>query len=454
MSSRVHRATKPSGAEWLGEVPAHWSVARLKWSAISCRNGIWGDEPTGGQEDIACVRVADFDRTRLTVRLVDPTMRSVTMKERSGRLLDRGNLLLEKSGGGEGQPVGAVVLFDDDQAAVCSNFVARLDLAKDMVPSFWRYVHAAAYAVRLTTRSINQTSGIQNLDQSSYLNELAPFPPPSEQHAIASFLDRETAKINVLVEEQRRLIDLLKEKRQGVISHAVTKGLDPNAKMKPSGVEWLGDVPAHWKVHPLKYLTRFESGGTPSKANPDYWEGDIPWVSAKDLKSANLSDTLDHITAAAVSDGAASLVPASSVVVLVRGMMLARAFPVVQLDVPMAINQDLKALVGSRLQPEYLAWTLRGLEAESLSRIDEAGHGTKALRMEAWTSMELPEPPLQEQELIANHIVNVTVQLDSLSANAAAAIDLLQERRSALISAAVTGKIDVRDYQPAEEVAA
>ena len=117
---------------------------------------------------------------------------------------------------------------------------------------YWKYAHAAAYALRITVRSIKQTSGIQNLDQSQYFEERAPFPPLPEQTAITTFLDRETGKIDVLVEEQRRLIALLKEKRQAVISHAVTKGLNPNAPMKDSGIEWLGKVPTHWEVSPLK----------------------------------------------------------------------------------------------------------------------------------------------------------------------------------------------------------
>ena len=121
--------------------------------------------------------------------------------------------------------------------------------------SYWRYLHCAAYSTRITIRSINQTSGIQNLDQQRYFDETAPFPPYAEQTAIAAFVDRETAKIDRLVAEQERLIALLKEKRQAVVSHAVTKGLDPNAPMKDSGVEWLGAVPAHWNMKRLKRVS-------------------------------------------------------------------------------------------------------------------------------------------------------------------------------------------------------
>ena len=199
------------------------------------------------------MRVADFDREKIVVCDDIPTIRNVTENERSERTLSNGNLLLEKSGGGDLQPVGFVVLYDHDEPAVCSNFVAKMELAGGMVPSYWRYCHAAAYSARLNYRSIKQTSGIQNLDQSQYLDERAPFPPEEEQKAIASFLDVETSKIDALVSEQRRLIKLLKEKRQAVISHAVTKGLNPKAPMKPSGIQWLGEVPEHWEIMPVRY---------------------------------------------------------------------------------------------------------------------------------------------------------------------------------------------------------
>ena len=219
---------------WIGHVPSHWNIDRIKASIASARNGIWGDEPQGNENDIACVRVADFDRGRLRVKQLIPTMRSVTEKERADRVLRTGDLLLEKSGGGELQPVGQIVLYQLNTPAVCSNFVARVALKPGMCADYWNYVHSAAYAVGVNVGSINQTSGIQNLDQDRYFNERAPFPPEPEQTAIAAFLDRETAKIDALIAEQEKLIALLAEKRQATISHAVTRGLNPNTPMKLS----------------------------------------------------------------------------------------------------------------------------------------------------------------------------------------------------------------------------
>lgn len=287
-----------------------------------------------------------------------------------------------------------------------------------------------------------------------FKNFRLPFPTPTEQEAIVAFLDRETAKIDALVAEQERLIALLKEKRQAVISHAVTRGLDPTVPMKDSGIDWLGEVPSHWSVSPLKYLVRFHSGGTPAKDRVDFWDGDVPWASAKDLKHFELLDTADHITDAAIQQGSAKTIPANTVVVVVRGMILARTFPVAITRTDMAINQDLKALTPfASISPEYMARYLCGTEAESLARLDEAGHGTKALRMDKWTDLEVCVPPIAEQHTIIAGIQDRTSEIDKLTREAEAAISLLKERRAALISAAVTGQIDVRGLVDEEAAA-
>ena len=217
---------KDSGVQWIGKVPEHWKIDRLKISVSSCKNGIWGDDPQGDNNDIPCVRVADFDRRKLRVVLDEPTIRNVTEKERLTRILHRGDLLLEKSGGGEHQPVGTVVLYEEDQPAVCSNFVAKVVVNNNINPSYMRYVHFAIYSLRITTKSINQTSGIQNLDQDKYFNEKAPFPPKSEQDLISGFLDEETSRFDNLTSEAELVIDLLKERRSALISAAVTGQID------------------------------------------------------------------------------------------------------------------------------------------------------------------------------------------------------------------------------------
>ena len=216
---------KDSGVEWLGKVPEHWRVQRLKTTSDGCISGIWGRNPEG-ENDLVCVRVADFDRVRLCVRLESPTLRTIELAERRGRLLQKGDLLLEKSGGGERQPVGAVVLYQHDIVAVCSNFVARMPVSPMFCPRYLVYLHSHLYTQRVNTRSIKQTTGIQNLDCLLYFNERIVVPFPPEQTAIATYLDKITADIDSAIQCTKRQIQLLREYRTRLIADVVTGKLD------------------------------------------------------------------------------------------------------------------------------------------------------------------------------------------------------------------------------------
>lgn len=437
---------KNSGVEWLGDVPAHWHVDRIKASIESSRNGIWGDEPQGDESDIACVRVADFDRTKLLVKEQIPTLRSVTEKEREGRTLRQGNLLLEKSGGGELQPVGQVVMYQLDTPAVCSNFVAKVVLKPGMWSGFWKYVHSAAYAVGVNIGSINQTSGIQNLDQDRYFDERAPYPPEPEQAAIATFLDRETGKIDALIAEQEKLLTLLAEKRQATISHAVTKGLNPDAPMKDSGVTWLGEVPEHWKTCPLKLLGRIGNGSTPNRDNPDYWgEEGFPWLNSSVVNQDEVTEAQQFVTPLALKECHLPIVAPPAILIGITGQGKTRGMAT-RLAFTATVNQHL-AYVKPDESALALLFLLRVLESayEHLRTESEGAGSTKgAITCEQLGRLRIPLPPIAEQHAIAAFLDCETAKLDSLKIESEHAIALLKERRSALIAAAVTGQIDVR----------
>lgn len=210
----------------LGPAPRHWTVKRLKYSIVTSKNGVWGEEPRGDESDFWCVRIADFDRPSRSVKPFPRTVRSVTMPERFGRTLARGDLIIEKSGGGDQAPVGCVVMYDYEEPAVCSNFAARLSIANGNSSKYWTYAHAALYFHGVPWKSIKQTSGIQNLDLSSYLNEVVAFPPLAEQLEIAEHLDEATRDIDLLVEKSVATTSVLKERRQALISAAVTGKLE------------------------------------------------------------------------------------------------------------------------------------------------------------------------------------------------------------------------------------
>jgi type I restriction enzyme S subunit len=422
---KPYPAYKDSGVEWLGRVPDHWEQIPLKW-VFDCLDGM---------------RVPLNASQRAEIPGETPYWGSGGVVGHISKcIFDEALVLL----GEDGAP-----FFDKDRPVAyeitgkswINNHIHVLRSNCD-VPNSWlvHYLNSVEYRLYI------DGSTRDKLTQEDMKSIVLLVPPKDEVLQALKNLDRETTRIDALIAKKTRFIELLKEKRQALITKAVTKGLNPNVKMKDSGVEWLGEVPEHWGVSPLKYIASLVSGGTPSKEMREYWDGDVPWASAKDLKQDKLADTQDHITMYAISSNVASLVPAGCILVVVRGMILARTFPVSEAMVPMAINQDLKALITKRgFHSGYLANLLRGLATETLSRLEEAGHGTKALRMENWVSIQLPIPPIDEQQQILDFIERETTRLDLLVSKSEHSIALLKERRSALITAAVTGQIDLRE---------
>lgn len=275
-----------------------------------------------------------------------------------------------------------------------------------------------------------------------------PCPALKEQIQIAFFLDHETAKIDNLIEKQKQFIELLKEKRQAVISHAVTKGLNPDAPMKDSGVEWLGKMPEHWEIVPLKYLCHFSGGGTPTKDNLAYWHnGTVPWVSPKDMKSFWISETQDYVTPKAVSESSTNYVDEGSLLMVVRSGILQRNIPVAINIVKVTMNQDMKALrFNERMHAHYAAFFINGNVNSLLLEWTKEGATVESIEHEYLANGLISVPPIGEQLSIVKNILEQTKRFELLEENASLGIRLLQERRTALISAAVTGKIDVRNW--------
>ncbi|MYG94936.1 MAG: restriction endonuclease subunit S [Acidimicrobiia bacterium] len=447
---------KPSGIEWLGDVPEHWPLNRLKWSMSGSVNGVWGDEPDG-ENDIVCVRVADFDRRNFQVDLSRPTLRSVTPSQRRGREIRRGDLLLEKSGGGEKQMVGCMVRYDHDVPAVCSNFIARVSTASDADSQYWTYTHAALYAGKLNYPAIKQTTGIQNLDSNAYFDTAVPYPPLAEQRAIAAFLDHETARVDVLIAKKHLLIDRLAEYRTALITRTVTKGLppdiaeaegfDPSPRLKPSGVEWLGEVPEHWAISQLRRTFDIVNGGTPASGNERYWGGETDWLTPDDLgrnRAMWISGGRRKITRDGVQNSSAQVSPEGSIVLSTRAPIGHLAIT----SVPAATNQGCRTLVP--------ATTVNGCFAyysllASRSVLQSLGKGSTFMELTPTDlgGHQIPLPPQPEQRAIAKFLDKQTKRIDTLSSRVKTAIERLTEYRTALITATVTGKIDIRENNAA-----
>jgi type I restriction enzyme S subunit len=290
-------------------------------------------------------------------------------------------------------------------------------------------------------------AGGQKRVPDSFVRDFASFLPPiSEQSAIATFLNRETAKIDALIAEQQHLIELLQEKRQAVISHAVTKGLNPDAPMKDSGVEWLGEVPEHWEVGQLRRFTKtVKTGRTPDES--DFIEHDdfIPWFTPSSFNDATLTlEATKHVSIESVNEGRANIFSKDAVLVVGIGATLGKV------GIPgdeCSGNQQINAIESSgKLIPRFLGLFLSA--AQEQMRISSNASTLGIMNQQKTKELVINCPPLVEQEQIIFHTEKALRGMLEMSEQCHRVVELLQERRSALISAAVTGQIDVRGLVP------
>jgi type I restriction enzyme S subunit len=270
-------------------------------------------------------------------------------------------------------------------------------------------------------------------------------PPLPEQTQIAAFLDRETAKIDALVAEQRRLMALLKEKRQAVISHAVTRGLNPHAPLKPSGIEWLGDVPEHWEVGPLKRYWRVTDC---KHVTAEFVDEGIPLASIREVQSRwveleSAKCTTEHFYELLIEGGRQ---PLPGDLIFSRNATVGEVAQVHTAHPRFAMGQDVVLL--RKLMQTYSSDYLQHVIRSPIIILQLAnmmiGSTFKRINVEEIRSFVMPSPPPTEQAAIASFLETESTKFDTLTTEAQRAIDLLQERRTALISAAVTGQIDVR----------
>lgn len=201
--------------------------------------------------------------------------------------------------------------------------------------------------------------------------------------------------------EQRRIVDLL-ARAEGIVRLRREAQAKAQAIIPALFVDMFGDPatnPKRWPTQPLRSLVNFRSGGTPSKAKPDYWVGDLPWVSPKDMKVTTIRDATDKISRVVLKETSLKLIPPGSVLIVVRGMILVHTVPVALAGVPLTINQDMKALIPSDgLSSTYLLWALRVMHDQLLGMVSTAAHGTKKLDSERIENLELPVPPLELQQ--------------------------------------------------------
>jgi type I restriction enzyme S subunit len=409
-----------------------WKRLRLKNTINGAKNGVWGNDPDG-DGDTKVIRVADFDRNTLTVSYV-PTLRSIAKEELRGREINFGDLIIEKSGGGDKQPVGAVVSSCIRDPCTCSNFLAILRPRAEFHNRFLVYLHYTIYSSGKLWVAIKQTTGIQNLDLNSYLNIEVKIPSHFTQTKIANFLDRKTEELDQLIAAKKKLLALLDEKKRALIARAVTRGLNSDVPLKNSGVPWLGMIPEHWEVDRITRVFRerdernnpnlplltvsIHSGVTLRELSKDKIE-----QRAEDFNSYKVARKNDiSFNKMRMWQGAVGVVPADGLVS--PDYVVAFSMPDVCI--------------------EYfgMLFKITNFSSECACRSHGIVWDRLRLYWDEFKDISIPVPPLKEQRLIVDNVTQQTSLLDGLIQKTESTISLLQERRAALISAAVTGKLD------------
>jgi type I restriction enzyme S subunit len=326
-----------------------------------------------------------------------------------------------------------------------------LQAEKSVAPAYFKYLLKSGPYIAALQASTDSLRDGKSISYEQFGAISLPYPMPEEQAAIAAFLDYETAKIDALIEKQQRLIELLKEKRQAVISHAVTKGLNPTAPMKDSGVEWLGEVPAHWDVLAIKHIVSTPITDGPHET-PEFFDTGIPFVSAEAVSSGRIDfeKIRAHISDADNQRFSKKYSPKKFDIYMVKSGATTGVTAIVETDDAFNIWSPLAAIRCNELNHPYFVLNfMRSRNFADAIAISWSFGTQQNIGMKVIENLPITRPPLSEAIEIANSLQDKSAKFDKIILQAQAQIELMQERRTALISAAVTGKIDVRDWKAA-----
>lgn len=440
---------KDSGVEWLGEIPSHWEM----WKLSHAYNEIGsGTTPSTSNEENFEGDIPWVTTGELRENIILDTKKKVSQKTielfPTLRKYPSGSVAIAMYGATIGR-LGILGVEATTNQACCVMTTSKVLDNK--------YLFYWLQAFKNEIIQLSSGGGQPNINQEKVASLKISAPLVEDQVTIVNFLDHETAKIDSLISKQEKLIELLKEKRQAVISHAVTKGLDPNVPMKDSGVEWLGQVPEHWMVSRLKYIKSKESNafvdgpfGSNLKSEHFIENGDVyviesnfattGYLDPQMLKTISFSHfaTIERsecrendiiIAKIGARYGSSAILPKLEKRAVVSGNSLKLTVDTTNCDINYALN------------------LLRHLKNEGAMDDGVNGSAQPALSLGGLNNIGFLTPPIEEQKEITKFIYNKLLSFNGLIEKAAFAIQLMQERRTALISAAVTGKVDVRNWQ-------
>ena len=444
---------KGSGMDWLGDVPKHWAVKRTKSVLSRNESGVWGEDPNNNG-------VIVLRSTEQTVsgewNITAPARRRLTSSEYAACRLREGDLVVTKSSGSPRHIGKTSIVTRDVEALECcfSNFMQRLRVKQNTAPRFVWYAFNGELGRRQLDYFSDTTTGLANLNSEIIGRVVLPSPPLSEQAAIVCFLDHADRRIRRYIRAKQKLLALLEEQKQAIIHQAVTGQIDvrtgqPYPAYRPSGVEWLGDVPAHWEVRRIKQCVRtISKGTTPSTEGRQILEfGHIRFLKAENVTSGEIADKpLCYIDEDTNNLLRRSQLQRGDILFVIAGATLGKTAVVRQELLPANTNQAVAFIrPHKRIVSSYLAFWLQSLRVKELTWLNAVQSAQPNLSMTNLGNFLIPFSSLPEQASIVEYLNKATADVDTAIAHARRQIDLLREYRTRLIADVVTGKLDVRE---------
>lgn len=409
---------KPSGIAWIGNIPQSWKTSRLKYN-ITC-----------------------LDERRIPV---DAALRNPGPYAYWGAgsivdyvdnyIFDEELVLLGEDGApffDEYRPVAFLITEKiwannhihviKGKPGVCNRFLVH-------------YLNSVQY------REYINGSVLNKLTQGNMNEIVCPIPSTAEQESIADFLDDKCAKIDGIIADIEKQIETLQKYKKSLITETVTKGLNKSAPMKDSGIEWIGEIPKHWSINKTRYLASLCSGATPSKDVYSYWEGDIPWVSSQEVKTDIIIDTNLHISQEAICSCSTKLMPAGTLVMVVRSGILQHTIPVALLGIPATINQDIKAFsFKPEMIPAYYKYYIQGENDALLNVLIKDKTTVESIDNNLLLSLRIMVPPIHEQKDIVSYLDERCSKINSILTNKQTQLEAIIQHKKSLIYEYVTGK--------------
>ena len=436
MMTKAYPKYKPTGVEWLGDVPEHWEVKRSDGILISERNQMIPD--SFRNEDVFHYSIPAVQEYGTGIIEEGESIASAK------QLITEMCLLVSKL-----NPRKATICIAEPKAlkTLCSTEFVVLKARKCDLSYLSYFVQSELFRQELDSKVQSVTRSHQRASPEEVYKFWTAWPPFSEQETIADFLDHETESIDALIDKKKNLLSLLAEQRTALISRAVTKGLNPSVNMKPSGVAWLGDLPEHWEIKKILFLLHRLQDGTHFSPESDF-SGEYLYITAKNIKEngIDLSD-ITFVTREAHDEIYKRCPVKKGDVLYIKDGATAGIATVNNLEKEFSMLSSV-AMLRPRplaLDSKFLTYHLNNQAFKKFVLNSLVGGAMTRFTIEIISKFRLITPPLPEQQAIAAYLDRETAKIDTLSAKVQTAIERLREYRTALISAAVTGKIDVRE---------